>query len=400
MENMMSEKPAIRNTLIQQNDIASFINDVFKDDFHAKRILSIQNAVTGILHSASLSVSMIGKGLAFANGLMDKHAIKQVDRLFSNKKLDVDTCSSYWVPYLLTGLEEVFVNLDWTEFDKDKHSTLVLSIQTVHGRAIPLLWKTFSKPEMKGNRNKWEDDVLDSLHEIIHKENEIDPDIKVTIIADRGFCDTKLFSYLTDVLHFEYIIRIKSNIFVTDKKGVTKSAKSWVGNGGRMKTLKSPLLTKEKIEVPGFLVVQDKNMKDAWCLAFSENTSTGTQIKMRYGKRFSCEETFRDLKDLHFGMGMKWTRIRVPERRDRILLLASLAHTFLTLLGAAGERCGLDRMLKPNTSKKRVDSLFKQGLRWYTLMPRMPEERLQVLMKAYQEILNENQFSKWIWGIK
>lgn len=389
-----------KEKLIQQNDIAAFIQDVFKDDFHAKRILSIQNAVTGILHSASLSVSMIGKGLAFANGLMDKHAIKQVDRLFSNKKLAVDTCFSYWIPHLLTGLEEIFVNLDWTEFERDKQSTLVLSLQTVHGRALPLLWKTFSKEEMKGNRNQWEDDLLKTLHKIIHDENEINPDIKVTIIADRGFCDTKLFSFLIDVLHFDYIIRIRSNLFVTDKNGVTKSAKSWVGKEGRMKTLKSPHITKEQVNVPGFLVVQDKNMKDAWCLVFSENTKTGTQIKTRYGKRFTCEETFRDLKDLHFGMGMKWTRIKSTDRRDRILLLATLAHTFLTLLGAAGERCGLDRMLKPNTSKKRVYSLFKQGLRWYTLMPRMPEKRLQTLMAAYQELLEENQFSKWVWGIK
>jgi hypothetical protein len=52
-------------------------------------------------------------------------------------------------------------------------------------------------------------------------------------------------------------------------------------------------------------------------------------------------------------------------------------------LGAAGEEVGLDRMLKTNTSKKRTMSLFKQGLRWYDLMPNMYDEDLVLLMTAF-----------------
>ncbi|HEX7480656.1 MAG TPA: hypothetical protein VF331_22840 [Polyangiales bacterium] len=60
-----------------------------------------------------------------------------------------------------------------------------------------------------------------------------------------------------------------------------------------------------------------------------------------------------------------------------MIFIAALAHMLLTLLGAAGERCGLDRTLKSNTSKKRQLSLYKQGLHWYMAIPNLPHQRLR-----------------------
>jgi len=37
-----------------------------------------------------------------------------------------------------------------------------------------------------------------------------------------------------------------------------------------------------------------------------------------YGKRWSIECTFRDTKDLRFGMGMGSVRVSTPDRRDRL----------------------------------------------------------------------------------
>ena len=124
-------------------------------------------------------------------------------------------------------------------------------------------------------------------------------------------------------------------------------------------------------------------MAEPWLLAVSTQELGGSEAKRRYGKRFTCEESFRDLKDLRYGLGMNWTRVTRPLRRDRMMLLATLAHALLMELGAAGEDAGLDRLLKTNTSKKRTMSLFKQGLRWYRLIPNMPTTRLRTLMKAF-----------------
>jgi hypothetical protein len=57
-------------------------------------------------------------------------------------------------------------------------------------------------------------------------------------------------------------------------------------------------------------------------------------------------------KDIHFGLGLSATHVGSCDRRDRLLLLAAIAHALLTLLGAAGEKVGLDREFQ--TSPKRV----------------------------------------------
>ena len=106
--------------------------------------------------------------------------------------------------------------------------------------------------------------------------------------------------------------------------------------------------------------------------------------------QWDIEPSFRDSKDLRFGMGMSALRINDPQRRDRLLLLNAFAIMLLTLLGAAGESLGMDRQLRTSTAKRRVHSLFRQGCLLYELIPNMPEHRLRQLIERYQELLSQN----------
>ena len=107
-----------------------------------------------------------------------------------------------------------------------------------------------------------------------------------------------------------------------------------------------------------------------------------------YSKRWGVEPSFRDTKDLRFGLAS--VRISDPQRRDRLLLLNAFAVVLLTLLGAAGESLGMDRHLKSNTVKTRTHSLFRQGAMLYDLIPTMPEHRLRPLMERYAEFLQQS----------
>lgn len=371
---------------------AKFTHSIFQDDIHAKRVLSIANCVTGVVAAGALGIHAIGRGLAAAKGLVERHAIKQTDRLVGNVKVDLDQLFKAWVPYVLAGRKRVFVNLDWTEFDDDDHSMLVASIQTKHGRATPILWKTVTKSKLKDQRNEHEDRLMLQLRALIPR------DVKVTIVADRGFCDKNLYWLLTDMLGFEYIIRFRGNIVVTNSKGETRTAKGWIGKNGRMGVVRSALVTKDQFPVEMVICVQDPGMKAPWCIVSSDPTLKGSQAKKFYGKRFTCEETFRDIKDLRFGMGMKWNRIGRPDRRDRMMMLAVLAMALLTLLGEAGEQAGLDRLLKTSTSPKRQLSLFRQGLRWYDLLPTLRKDRLVLLMENFQAAMVEHELCRDVYG--
>ena len=110
------------------------------------------------------------------------------------------------------------------------------------------------------------------------------------------------------------------------------------------------------------------------------------------------EESFRDVKDLRFGMGLSSFRIAEPDRRDRLLLLGALACALLMLLGAAGESLGMERYLKANTSKKRTYSLFRQGCMYYKALPNMLDAQLRPLIERFAQFVCEQPVFREIFG--
>ncbi len=381
------------NKKIGLNGIRKFLESLFEEDVHAMRVLSMANATLGVLSSASLAVHAIGQGLAHARGLITKHAVKQVDRLLSNAGIDVEGYFAYWVPYVIGSRQEIRVALDWTEFDHDNHSTIALNMVTRHGRATPLLWKSVRKSSLKGQRNRYEDELLLRFQEVVPVG------VKVTLLADRGFGDQKLFELLRHRLGFEFIIRIRGNITVTSAQGESRRAQEWIGKGGRAKLLRNALITLEGYEVPTVVCVHAKGMKEPWCLVSSDSEIKARPVIDGYAKRWTIEPGFRDCKDPRFGMGLSQTRIGSTQRRDRLFLISAFATALLTLLGAAGESLGYDRLLKSNTVKKRVHSLFRQGCMLYELIPNMPTDRLHPLIERFSEMLNEQRVFKEVLGV-
>lgn len=139
------KKKVVNEQIVDFDKVHDFLTELLGQDVHAKRVLSISNAVLGIITSASLAISLIGQGLASAKGKVTKHAVKQVDRLLSNQKFAVWVYFENWVGQMMGARTQVIIALDWTDFDKDNQSTLALYLTTSHGRSTPLLWKTYDK---------------------------------------------------------------------------------------------------------------------------------------------------------------------------------------------------------------------------------------------------------------
>lgn len=377
-------KRRVKRGGLQVDDIHRLLDSIFGQDLHAKRVYSLANATLGVIAGASLAINMIGQALAQARGLVRKHAIKQVDRLLSNRGIDVWSLFVHWVPYVVGASKAIVVAMDWTEFDRDGHSTLMLSLVTRHGRATPLVWKTVEKATLEGRRNGYEDEVLARLAEVLPAE------VAVTVLADRGFGDVALYHLLEHAIGFDYLIRFRGNILVTDAKGTCKAAAAWLGPSGRARVFRQAGVTGSHYRVPTVVCVQDRGMAEPWCLAASDPQATARQLIGLYAKRWTIEPAFRDTKDLRFGMGMSRIRVTDPQRRDRLWLMNALAVVLLTLLGAAGETLGFDRHLKANTVKRRTHSLFTQGCLHYDLLPNMPEQRLRPLMERFGELLCEH----------
>ena len=370
---------------VQHADVHKFVEDALGEDLHAKRVLSLSKATTGVIHAAALGVNAIGRGLAMAQGSTPKHGIKQVDRLLSNTAIDPGALFAQWVAFVLGDRTEARIALDWTHFDADAHSTIAAYLITNHGRATPLVWRTFPDEELgEGGRTDAEDLLLLRLREVMP------PSVKVVLLADRGFGDVGLYELL-DRWGWGYVVRFRKGIYVTNAAGETKSVEEWLSPKGHARALRGARVTNAGYEVGAVVTVHAKGMKDAWYLATSLGELGARNVVSLYSRRFTIEETFRDQKDARFGLGMRHARVKTPARRDRLFFLAALAQALLTLLGAAGERCGLDKGLKPNTSAKRTLSLFKQGCYWFEAIPNMRRDRLRLLMTAFGEVVREHQ---------
>ena len=344
--------------------VHNFLDTLFGDDLHAKRVKSLAGATLGAIQSASLAVGLIGQGLALARGRLTKHAVKQVDRLLSNQGIDVDALLGHWVPYVVGQRDSITVAMDWTEFDADGQATIMLSLLSRHGRATPLVWLTVDKATLKNRRNGYEYQVLVRLAEILPA------DVRVRIVADRGFGDHKLYRVLSEELKFDFVIRFRGNIAVTATDGETRAAADWVGAGGRARTLRGAAVTAQAYPVATVVCVRAKGMKEPWCLAASTADEPARAWIKLYARRWEIA--------MH---------VSTPGRRDRLWLINAFAVVLLTLLGAAGEQLGYDRHLKTNTTKRRNHSLFRQGSMLYELMPNMTDFLLLPLIKRFAQML-------------
>lgn len=374
---------------LRTNDVTKFVQGMFESDLHAKRVASLANATTGAIRAGTLAIHSIGHGHANARSLNSKHAIKQVDRLLSKQGVDPWGLLLNWVPFVVGGRIEIVVAIDWTNFDSNGQSTLAIHAMTNHGRATPLVWLTVAKKNIKGWRNFYEHLVLERLKEVIPEG--------VTVLADRGFGDHKLYEKCR-VLGLDYVIRFRDAIYVESVNGESRQAKDWVPTNGRSYLLRESTVTNSKYQVPAVVCVQALRMKESWCLATSRSDKTAAEIVKAYACRFTIEESFRDTKDIHFGLGLSATRIGDPKRRDRLLLMGALTMALLAFLGVAGESLGMDRMLKANTSKKRTHSLFRQGLLYYYSIPNMQEDKLRSLLETFVSMLSTHRLLQAIFG--
>lgn len=349
---------------------------------HKKRLHTIFAVILGIIDSKSLSISNIGRSIAKLSETNDANGIKLADRFLGNEKVETDLLMKRWAGHVMSGYDDLLINIDWTEFDTDHHSTLSASLQTYNSRSIPLLWRTINKDNKKGNMNNVEDDILNDILEVI---SDLSPK-SVIIVADRGFMDSKLMKYIKEELGYDFVIRIKSNIFVTDKDGETRYSRDWAPKDGTQKIIKDGYITSARFPVNTILCSEDRRNSDNsafgyFCLASSLD-SLIFDIDDIYGGRFSCEETFRDIKDIRTGFGMSFFRTKNEGRRDKLLLLGSISLYLIEKIGETAEEIGLDKnTTQSNNRKRRRFSLRTVGFRIYAVLNSFSGNQLSRLFK-------------------
>ena len=131
-------------------------------------------------------------------------------------------CPMWWA-----SRDSITVAMDWTEFDADDQATIMLSLLTRHGRATPLVWLTVEQVHAEEPTQRLRGSGAGAPGQGI-----CPPEVRVCIVADRGFGDQKLYRMLAEELKFDFVIRFRANIEVTTAEGETRAAAEWVGAAG------------------------------------------------------------------------------------------------------------------------------------------------------------------------
>lgn len=187
---------------------------------HAKRLDSISNAVVGLMTASVQAIHAIGQAYAQIARISANSGVKQIDQLLSNSHIEMQSLLRLWVQFVVGTRRELLLAMAWTEMENDKQAVLAIYVITNHGRATPLIWKTHLKSELKNNRNRFEYELVEQLHECI------DPNVRITVLANRGFGEQKFYDFLM-MLGWDFFVCFRGNILVTDKNGQSMQAKQW-----------------------------------------------------------------------------------------------------------------------------------------------------------------------------
>src|SRR3954467_2900343 len=108
-----------KRSFLKFQDVRGFLDSVPDENIHTKRVDSLANATLGVMTGASLGVALIGKSLAQPRGLLPKHAVKQVDRLLTLRRLEAWDVFATWVAEMVGARTDVVVAMGWTDLDAD-----------------------------------------------------------------------------------------------------------------------------------------------------------------------------------------------------------------------------------------------------------------------------------------
>jgi len=119
---------------------------------------------------------------------------------------------------------------------------------------------------------------------------------------------------------------------------------------------------KKRGQIPAYArALWEVGYDEPWALVTNDPRLSGHA----YARRNWQEQSFRDLKS----GGWKWgdSRIRLPQHAANLLVVLSVAYAWVLALGsqAVAAGCAQPLVRRPDGTRRRLWSLFKEGLRYF-----------------------------------
>ena len=276
---------------------------------------------------------------------------RQLSRWLNNPRINPAKLYSPVIKELLAKWEdaEIYLSFDtsqlWEEY-------CIIRLCVVHrGRALPLCWRVIKHRSSSVDISTYQD--------MLKRASKLLPiNIKVILLADRGFANPELVSYVRE-LNWQCRIRIKGNFWIHHPKNGWQTVKQLHLGLGEAKLIHNVKIHKTKSLTDVHIAAAwEANSKEFWYILSTEPTTI--QTFREYGLRFDIEENFLD--DKSNGFDLESSRLRSAPAISRLCLVIAMTTLFLTAQGLAVADSGFRRFVDPHWF--RGLSYLKIGWNW------------------------------------
>jgi len=302
--------------------LVEYINAVMPDA-HGHQRKTIINLVFALLSVQSCCQATLAR---FFDNF--EAASRRLSRFLRNPRLDGDALARAHATALIAQLPgdgALRLALDWTS-EEEQH-LLIASLQ-VGRRAVPLYWRAYHSAELKKQMSRMEREFLRRLFQEVLKPVARR---RFLLTADRWFADLDLLDLL-DELGVSYVIRTKSSYKVRiDNEWRCLGSLRFAGNRRRRAwgrvwyTQGDP----RRVYLVQARARDAKGKWGIWHLISNRQLSAHCAVQ-EYGRRFTCEEGFRDCKRL---LGFRQARISCIKAWARMFALVAIALLILHGIG-------------------------------------------------------------------
>jgi hypothetical protein len=303
--------------------------------------------ITGILRSKSGQLDHIARTVQYA--FKKPSLVDRFRRFVRNKNIVVEVDFNPFALLFLAALnqERQVLLIDSTKIGG---GCLCLMLSVYYkSRALPLVWVVY-----KGKKGHSSQESQLALFKTA--QELLPPDSQVIVLGDGEFDGSQVVKWFGQQATWQYVCR-------TDTSTLVWYQDQWVAlnqlplMAGQGSFLTGVLFTKEHQVGPlNILVVWNEAKQAHWF--FVTNFATPKEAQHWYGKRFTTETLFSDVKGRGFRLHL--TRLKDPHRVSRLIMAVAMAYILTVFLGVEAIISGHFRRLVRTDAF--YHSLFQLGL--------------------------------------
>ena len=291
---------------------------------HGHQLKAIGDFVTALIEHQTACQAQLAR--FFGN---QEAAVKRLSRLLHNERLDPRVLADAVLLQALHQLPnqgKIRLAIDWTIED---HQHLLVVSLVVGRRAVPIYWRAYDASVLKGRMQRYE---LAVIRRAVGRVVQAVGKRRVMVTADRGFADVALFTLLNQ-MGVTFIIRVKAGTNVYFQGQWQPLGQLRFRGNERHRSFGDLAYCQS---CPQRLWVSKSRARDRngtwgiWHLV--TNRPYPAHLAAReYGRRFGCEEGFRDAK---WWLGFTKARIAQIKAWSRMFALFAIALLMMTSLGS------------------------------------------------------------------